>query len=519
MSGNERKRKKRADEEEEEEEEEEESGRSSHEAASARHQNTTTKSSDPIPKLPAAVWGKHIAPFLHRKELNYLLSQGGKEIYEACQNLKFPWPTVELRLPGVEVDTDHSAEVKVLQAISPDSKWIFAAPVTSKRENGRFLSCFTGLYVFHSRYGRARDVVPLPGRPSSSPPRNLHDSTNRYYPKQMSISKDGRYLAVSYWEKIEIDLFRISFHEESKTPSVKLELHRTFELDTSARSPFHRMGQSSNFVLSTETVWLIVGYSRLLRQHLSSDETAIVAWNIESGAIVKSEVGICIVDPLHDILATDSMILWRGHSGLDSGLRAWTIESGNLSNEDSVDMLHPAPNIKFVSLLAFPVDPYSFLAYCMESQSLPRSKFQIEILKLDGSTDASTTVQKLRKIEFPASWLPQRLSISSYQDGQHLLLYHQGKRRFYLRQMIEEYYDPSLPSAPRSAREDLVDKANMILRNQPQHRIRNFELSPDSEFVLLQLDKDRRGVVPHVIVVSQWCGNTPQEIRKGMFLT
>ena len=514
MSGNERKRQKRGD------EEEEESRRSSDEAESDSSQNTTAKSSShPLPKLPAEVWCKHIAPFLHRKDLNNLLSQGGKEIYEAFQDLnKFPWPTVELRLPGVEVDTD-SAEVEVLRAISPDSKWIFAAPVTSKGENGRFLCCFTGLYVFHSRYGRAKDVVPLPGRPSSSSSRDFQDSTIRYYPNQISISKDGRYLAVSYREKIEIDLFRLTFDEESKEPSVSLELHRTFELDTSARSPFHRMGQSSNFVLSTETVWLIVGYSRLLRQHLSSDETAIVAWNIESGAIVKSEVGICIVDPLHDILATDSMILWRGHSGLDSGLRAWTIESGNLSNEDSVEMLHPSPSMKFVWLPACPVGPYSFLAICTDSQSFPHIKFQIEMLKLDGSTEASTTVQKLRQIEFPASRLPRLLFISSYPDGQHLLLYHPEHQKFYLRQMAEKCYGSSLPAASRSAREDLVHKANMILRNQQQHHIRNSELSPDGEFVLLQLHDRRQGFVPRVYIVSQCCGNTPEEIRRRMIPT
>ena len=519
MSGNERKRQKR---------EKEESRRSSHEVGSRSNQNTSKSPSLLPPKLPAAVWGKHIAPFLHRKELNYLLSQGGKEIYEACQNLKFPWPTVELRLPGVlEVDS-RSAEVEVLRAISPDSKWIFAAPVTSKRENGRILHHCFGLYVFHSRCGRAEDVVPLPGRQSSSSPRDFQESTNRYYPKQMSISKDGRYLAVAYRDKVEIDLFRITFHEESKAPSVSFELHRTFDLDTSATSPFHLMGHSGNFVFSTKTKWIIAGYSPLLLQSYISDETAIVAWDIESGAIVKSEVGAGIHDPSHDILATDSMILWRSIShGLACSLRAWAIESGNLPRESSVEMIHPradpsrsqltrrgaASNILFGELLASPVDPYSFLAYCMEFQEIS-SKLLVDELKLDISTEASrTSVQKVRRIVFPA-WLRSDLDMSWYPDGQHLLV-RGPNSRFDLKQMADYCVDESsLPAGPRSLREDLVDKANMIiLRYQPEHRLRNFELSPDGEFLVQQLQNDRGGA-PCTVLVSQCCGNTPEEIRR-----
>ena len=79
MSGNERKRQKRED--------QETARRISGDASDnvAKSENTPTAKSHPLPKLPADVWGKHIAPFLHRKELNNLLAQGGKEIYEACQ--------------------------------------------------------------------------------------------------------------------------------------------------------------------------------------------------------------------------------------------------------------------------------------------------------------------------------------------------------------------------------------------------------------------------------------------------
>ena len=522
MSGNERKRQKRED---------EESRRSSDEVVSESNQNTSKSPSLLRPKLPAAVWGKHIAPFLHRKELNILLSQGGKELYEACRNLKFPWPTAELHLPGVEVNTDSA---DVLRAISPDSKWIIIAPVTGSfihrpgQEPGVYRA-FNGVHFFHSRYGRAKDVVPLPGRSYSSPPRDYQESTSRYYPKEISISKDGRYLAVSYRDKIEVDLFLITFHE-SKAPSVSLNLHRTFELETTVTSPFQLIRRSCHFSLSTNTKWVIVGY-RGESARYERCQSAIVAWDIETGAIVKSEVGTEIFDPLHNILATDSMIMWRGNCGLAYGLRAWTLENENFSNEYSIQMIHPEgdpsrseftresaeSNIEFVRLVASPVDPYCFLAYCREFQGRDIQN-QIDLFKLIVSTESEPfmVLQKLRRIDY----LPlnhRDFEICCYPEGQHLLLHNYQNRRFYLKQMPEEYYN-SLHAAPHSLREDLVDKANMIMQNQSHlDQVQNFELSPHGELLVVQLHRNgyigRRGT----FVVSHCCGNTPEEIRRRMF--
>ena len=533
MSGNERKRQKRGD-------QDEKSRRKSGDASD----NVVAKAHRPhLPKLPAVVWGKHIAPFLHRKDLNNLLAQGGKEIYEACKDLKFPWPTVELHLPGitgpeVQSSTFDSPITKLLRAITPDSKWIIVAPVTHLLDSRWYpwiRSGSTDLYVFHSRYGRARDVVPLTGRT----PRNSQESPkNRYYPKQISISKDGQYLAVCYHNKVEVDLFRVAFYE-SKEPSARLELHRTFELDTTTTtSPFRGLYQSCacNFALSTNSKWIIVGYDGMGR--------AVVAWEIETGAIVKSEVGgIEIFAPYHHILATDSMILWLGNYNLSFCLRAWKIERGKFSPADSTPMLHPEndpsrselthelgdPNISFSKLVASPIDPSTFIANSME---LPEdadpddmdpffwgdTHDRIDLLKLNTTTDGevtTTTVQKLRQLADTTSY-PKEMDICWYPDGQDLLLHHSGTSKFHL--MPTSNDSATGHGAPRNPREDLVDKADIIPKCQVNGRVRNFELSPDGEFLVVQLDEEFfRGGFRGPIVVSQCCGNKPEDIKRRMF--
>ena len=437
MSGNERKRQKRGD-------QKEESRRKSGDASDnvANSENTTSSISHPhLSKLPAVVWGKHIAPFLHRKDLNNLLAQGGKEIYEACRDLKFPWPTVDLCLPGVLDELDsHSSEVEVLRAISPDSKWIFAAPVIGKRTRYRNVYHWTGLYVFHSRYGRAKDAVPLPGRPRSSSPNDFQQSVSQYYPKQISISKDGRYLVVSYEAKIEVDVFRITFHEESKAPSVSLELHRTFELDTTAAtSPFKFMRHSCRLILSTNSKWAIVGYvgdpAALFSRH-----SAVVAWDIETGAIVKSEVGTRTLHPSHvEIVATDSMILWRQNNGAKPiVIRAWTIENEELSSEEPIHWSHPDNDVarrklySFVKVAPSPVDPSTFIVFAEETQETHEGsqgpvtkRHPLDLLKLIPSTEegGSTTVQKLRRLDHDIPHYYASMSIGWYRDGQHCLLF------------------------------------------------------------------------------------------------
>ena len=525
MSGNERKRQKRGD-------QKEESRRKSGDASDnvANSENTTSSISHPhLPKLPAVVWGKHIAPFLHRKDLNNLLAQGGKEIYDACKDLKFPWPTVELHLSGVyEVDGDSSEVQAVLRAITPDSKWIIAAPVTSKRENGTFLYCFTGLHVFHARYGRSKNVVHLPGRPSSSSPRK---TASHYYPKQISISKDGRYLTVSYEEKIEVDVFRITFHEESKAPSVSLELHRTFELEsTTATSPFKLIRRSCRFVLSTNSKWLIVGYmGDIPPGFFLSPSSAVVAWNIETGALVKSEQRHGTLHPIHDeIVATDSMILWRQNTG-DSPIAvlAWTIENDELSREEEpIRWTHPDNDVARRKLYCFrkltpsPVDSSTFIVVAEETQDSqgPFSiRHPLDLLKLIPSTEqgVSTTIKKLRRLDNNISHFYACMSIGWYPDCQHCLLFDYRSQSFKLKDINEENTHCATPCIRR---EELVDKANVIsqwgMQAVDQALVQDFELSPDGEFLTLQVrDYSREARGRHLFVVSHNCGNALDEIK------
>ena len=533
MSGNERKRQKRED----QEEARRTSGDASDNVAKSENTAPSATKSHPLPKLPAVVWGKHIAPFLHRKDLNNLLAQGGREIYEACQNLKFPWPTVELRLPELhlpvfEVDRDASSEM--LRAISPDSKWVIAGQVSSTGDAPDTMEYhWTGLFVFHSRYGRAKDVVPLPGRPSSSPPRDFQETfsretglpLNRYYPRQISLSKDGQYLAVSYKEKLEVDVFRITFHEESETPSVSLELYRTFELDTeTATSPFNPIEYSCHFVLSTNSKWLIVGFKGYY-----AGPFAVVAWDIETGSITKSEVGNETLHPSHDeIVATDSMILWRQKTGgRPFVIRGWTIENDELSSEEEpIHWSYPDNDVARGKLYCFrkltpsPVDPSTFIVLAEETQEPTDRRHPIDMLKLIPSTEqeVSTKVQKLRRLVQGTSPSYASMNIGLYPDGQHLLLYDHRNRRFDIKRIAMENAHCATASIRR---EEMVDKANFIsqwgMQAVDQARVQDFELSPDGEFLTVLL---RHGYVDcpgqRLFVVSHNCGNTPDEIKRRL---
>ena len=531
MSGNERKRQKRED--------QETARRISGDASDnvAKSENTPTAKSHPLPKLPADVWGKHIAPFLHRKELNNLLAQGGKEIYEACQNLKFPWPTVELRLPELHLpvynvdryDTDPAS--RMLRAISPDSKWIIIAPVIGffrhpRGQEAGVYHAFNGVNFFHSRYGRAKGVVPLPGRSSSSP-RDFQKSSDRYYPQQISISKDGRYLAVSYLQKIEVDAFRITFHEESESPSVSLELHRTFELDTTtATSPFQPITHSCQFVLSTNSKWLISFYKG---DYVGPDlcSCAVVAWDIETGAIVKSEVGTELLDPIYNrILATDSMIVWRCHSTFRLfAMRAWLIENERFSNVESIEIFHPDSDLSrdnsiyFSELVPSPVDPSTFIVVAEETQETKETQVMtIDMLKWIASTEhgVSTTVQKLRRFRLSQDTSQEGyagMSFGWYPDGQYLILYDHVDRRFRWKTIDEENADRATPCI---GREELVDKASVISQwdDQEEFYVDGFELSPDGKFLTMELkgyyDRPGRGF----FVVSGYCGSTLEDIKR-----
>ena len=111
------------------------------------------KKSSLVPELPAAVWGKHIAPFLSRKQQNRL-RLCRKEILQEMEGIELRWPTIELGYPGG--DDDNSFLNDAVTAFTHDSKYLVLAPVPGEE---RCVTRPPGLYVWNIRSGLQPEIA------------------------------------------------------------------------------------------------------------------------------------------------------------------------------------------------------------------------------------------------------------------------------------------------------------------------------------------------------------------------
>ena len=179
------------------------SGGSLKDGASPCNENAKKKSPPPptkplpgvlLPELPATVWGKHIAPFLSRKQQNRLILCR-KEILKAMEGIDLRWPTIELEYPDTsrynnsEYPSNDNSN-NAVTAFTHDSKYLVLAPIPG----GNWGNPCPGLYVWNIRSGLQTGIAHNMNR------NNVHKLTTA--PETILFSGDDRYLAVHRCEKI-----------------------------------------------------------------------------------------------------------------------------------------------------------------------------------------------------------------------------------------------------------------------------------------------------------------------------
>ena len=149
-----------------------------------------------LPELPATVWGKHIAPFLSRKQQNRL-QLCRKEISKAMEGVELRWPTIELEYPDTsryhltvsEYNRNYDKMNGAVTAFTHDSKYLVLAPIPG----GKWGNPCPGLYVWNIRSGLQTGIAHNMNR------NNVDELTTA--PETILFSGDDRYLAAHRCKK------------------------------------------------------------------------------------------------------------------------------------------------------------------------------------------------------------------------------------------------------------------------------------------------------------------------------